>query len=49
MKAIGLNTLEEQTAVIRQQAESENQTPPKDLGKRKRDFEEWRKKVGWTE
>ncbi|WP_257667017.1 DUF6624 domain-containing protein [Parapedobacter tibetensis] len=46
-KSIGLNTLEEQTVVIRQQAENENQIPPKDFDKRKSDADEWRKKVGW--
>ena len=46
-KSIGLNTLEEQTKIIRQQAQNENQTPPKDLEKRKKEIDEWRKKVGW--
>ncbi|HVI45352.1 MAG TPA: DUF6624 domain-containing protein [Chitinophaga sp.] len=46
-KSIGLNTLEEQTAVIRRRVKSENQTPPKDFDKRQYEFEEWRKKAGW--
>ncbi len=46
-KSIGLNTLEEQTMFIRQRAKNENQAPPKDIDKRKRDIDEWRKKVGW--
>ena len=46
-KAIGLNTLEEQTQVIRARVARERQKPPEDSEKRKRDFEEWRKKVGW--
>ncbi len=47
-KAIGLNTLEEQTEVIRTQAVHEKQSPPKDFMKRKREMEEWKKSVGWT-
>ena len=46
-KAIGLNTLEEQPQVIRARVERGRQKPPEDSEKRKRDFEEWRKKVGW--
>ncbi len=46
-KSIGLNTLEEQTVIIRQQAKSENQSPPTDFEKRKREMDEWRKSVGW--
>lgn len=47
-KSIGLNTLEEQTEFIRIQAVLERQSPPKDFMKRKREMEEWRKRVGWT-
>lgn len=47
-KLIGLNTLEEQTEIIRKQAENENQLPPTDLGKRKQEIEEWKRNVGWT-
>ncbi len=46
-KSIGLNTLEEQTEIIRRQAKNENQLPPKDFDKRKKEINEWRKKVGW--
>lgn len=46
-KSIGLNTLEEQTEIIRKQMEKENQLPPKDLEKRKKDFEDWKRSVGW--
>ncbi|NSL85683.1 hypothetical protein ECE50_002500 [Chitinophaga sp. Mgbs1] len=46
-KRIGLNTLEEQTALIRQRVASENQTPPADADKRKHDMNQWRKKTGW--
>lgn len=46
-KSIGLNTLEEQTDIIRKQAESENHLPPTNLIKRKQEIEEWKKSVGW--
>jgi len=46
-KSIGLNTLEEQTKIIRRQAKKENQTPPTDFVKRKKEMDEWRKTVGW--
>ncbi len=47
-KSIGLNTLEEQTEIIRRLAENENQSPPKDYEKRKQEFEDWKRNVGWT-
>ena len=47
-QSIGLNTLEEQTAIIRRQAENENQSPPTDLEKRKQEIAEWKRNVGWT-
>ncbi len=46
-KSIGLNTLEEQTAILRQQAIRENQSPPDDFEKRKQEIGKWKKKVGW--
>ncbi|QJB38124.1 hypothetical protein HF324_09745 [Chitinophaga oryzae] len=46
-KHIRLNTLEEQTTLIRQRAASEGQTPPEDYDKRQREADEWRKRVGW--
>ena len=47
-KSIGLNTLEEQTELIRIRAKNENQSPPKDVEKRKQEIEQWKKNVGWT-
>lgn len=47
-KALGFGTLEEQTELIRARAAREKQTPPAHPEKRKREFEEWRKKMGWT-
>lgn len=46
-KTIGLNSLEEQTEIIRKQVFRENQKPPTDLKERTKQADEWRKKVGW--
>jgi len=46
-KSIGLNTLEEQTEIIRRQAKNENQSPPTDFEKRRQEIEKWQKEVGW--
>ncbi|MBQ4822775.1 DUF6624 domain-containing protein [Aquimarina sp. MMG016] len=48
-KSIGLNSIEEQTKIIRKQAKNNEQSPPTDLKKRKQEIEEWKKTVGWTE
>jgi hypothetical protein len=47
-KSIGLNTLEEQTEIIRRQAKNEKQSPPTDFEIRKQEIEEWKRNVGWT-
>jgi len=47
-KSIGLNTLEEQTKIIRRQAKNDNQSPSADFEKRRKEIEQWKKKVGWT-
>jgi hypothetical protein len=44
-KSIGLNTLEEQTRIMRRKAE--NQSPPSDLKRRKEEFDRWRMSTGW--
>lgn len=46
-KLIGLNTLEEQTQIIRKRVQDEKQTPPKDLDNRKQEIEKWKRNVGW--
>lgn len=46
-KIIGLNSLEEQTEIIRKRALEENQLPPEDFEKRKQEILQWKKKVGW--
>jgi len=46
-KSLGLNTLQEQTEIIRNQAKAENHLPPEDFEKRKAEMEKWKRKVGW--
>lgn len=46
-KAIGLNSLDEQTEIIRRRVKDENQSPPKDFEKRKYEIETWKRNVGW--
>lgn len=45
--SIGLNSLEEQTELMRQQAKEENHRPPKDWQSKKLAYNKWRQKVGW--
>jgi len=47
-KSIGLNSIEEQTKIIRKQAKNNNQSPPTNFKQRKQEIEEWKKTVGWT-
>ena len=46
-KALGLNTIEEQTELMRKNASNENHYAPKKFEERKREIELWKKKVGW--
>jgi hypothetical protein len=46
-KSVGLNTLEEQIAIMRRRAKNENQSSPTNFEERKQGFEKWKKKVGW--
>jgi hypothetical protein len=46
-KSIGLNTLEEQTELIRKRAKTENQSAPADVELRKQEIEKWKRSVGW--
>lgn len=46
-KLIGLNSLEEQTKIVRARAKEENQHKPDDFDKRKQEIIEWKKMVGW--
>lgn len=45
--AIGLNTLEKQTALINQRVKEEHQLPPDNLAKRNASMIQWKIKVGW--
>lgn len=47
-KTLGLNSLEEQTEIIRKLAVAENEKPPADMKERAKQFDEWRKKAGWV-
>ena len=46
-KTIGLNSIEEQTEIIRKQVIAENQKPPADMKERTKQSDEWRKMVDW--
>ncbi len=45
--ALGLNSLEEQTEIIRARAKAEKELPPKDLEEKRMKMKAWKKKVGW--
>ncbi len=47
-KAIGLNTLEKQTEIMKERVKNENQRPPKDFEERKLEINKWKKSVDWT-
>lgn len=46
-KAIGLNSIEEQIEIMQKRIKNENQCPPKNFEERNREYEMWRKSVGW--
>ncbi|MEM6316088.1 MAG: DUF6624 domain-containing protein [Bacteroidota bacterium] len=46
-KSLGMNTLEEQTKLMRQRAKKEYEEPPADFEQRKQEYNVWRRKVGW--
>ncbi len=46
-KSLGLNSLEEQTQLMRDRSIEENLLPPSDILERKKRYDEWRKNVGW--
>lgn len=48
-KSLGLNSLEEQTEIMRERVKSENQLPPADFEKRKLEMDNWRRRTGWLE
>lgn len=47
--ALGLNTLAEQTEIMRARTAKEQGHPPYDLAQRRRAYDVWRKKVGWLD
>ncbi len=46
-KTIGLNTIEEQTKIMRARAKKEHQTPPTDFKNRQDEIEQWKCQIGW--
>jgi len=44
---LGLNSLAEQTRLMRKRAAEEQQQAPADFDARKREMDDWRKRVGW--
>ncbi|MEL6253224.1 MAG: DUF6624 domain-containing protein [Bacteroidota bacterium] len=46
-KAIGLNSLEEQTQILRKRAIEEQEVPPQDFAQRNREKLAWLKELGW--
>ena len=47
-KRLGLNSLEDQTRMMRQTVFDENQQPPTDFEARRSAYDAWRRSVGWT-
>jgi len=45
---LGLNSVEEQTDLMRKQAQDENLNPPEDLTQHQADYDAFRRRVGWT-
>lgn len=45
--AVGLGTIEEKTEELRHRARAEGDTPPPAPAKRRKDAEDWARKVGW--
>lgn len=46
-KSIGLNSLEEQREIVRERAIAENEKAPIDFDKRRLEYDDWRRSVGW--
>lgn len=45
--SVGLGTIEDKTEELRQHARTEGQSAPADHAKRRKDAEDWARKVGW--
>ncbi|APD07784.1 hypothetical protein UJ101_02284 [Flavobacteriaceae bacterium UJ101] len=48
-KLIGLNTLEEQIQIMKERVKNERLTPIKDFEERRKEYNNWRKLVGWID
>ncbi|QOD59742.1 hypothetical protein H9I45_10300 [Polaribacter haliotis] len=46
-KNLGFNSIKEQIEIMQERVRKENQIPPKDFEKRKKESYKWRKSVGW--
>lgn len=46
-RVIGLNTLEEQVEIMKNEVKNVNKRSQEDFEKRRREYEQWRKSVGW--
>lgn len=46
-KSLGLDSIEDRIVSMRLQAQKENHKAPKDFKNRRKESEEWRKRVGW--
>lgn len=46
--AVGLNSMAEQIEIIRTRTKAEQEFPPADLAERRRQADDWRKRVGWV-
>ena len=46
-KSVGLNTLEEQTIIMRFRAKNERHLPSADFKKREQEIEAWKQRTGW--
>ncbi len=46
-KLLGLNSVEEQTVLMRRRVEAEGEQPPSDYKNRNQRYIDWRKEVGW--
>ena len=47
--SLGLPSLAEATATMRQRSAAENDGPPTDAARRHREYQQWRYRVGWAE
>ena len=47
--SVGLEPLADAIARMRRQAESEGDSPPADIAQREKEYQAWRKRVGWAD